>query len=398
MSVSLVGLVARRELVERGRDRSFLVSTVLTLLVVVALAVIPTFVGGTDRYDVGLADSAGLSAGALRESATALDVRVRVHESDRATAERAVRGGDLSAALVAPGEVVVRTELDGVLRAVLDGADATARGRASLTAAGLDPAAVGAALQVPPLRVLVQSPRDADATTRERIARVGTFVLYIQLVGYGLWVGLGVVEEKSSRVVEVLLAAVPARTLLAGKVLGIGLLGLAQLLAIGVVGLTAATLAGSVHLGAAAAYPIALVVGWFLLGYAFYATAMAAMAARVSRQEDLQNVTAPFTLLLVASFFGSLYAMDSPDSTAARVLAVVPPFSALVSPPRVAVGDAALWEVGLAVVLMLLAVAGLVVVAGRLYEGAVLRTGGRVGLREAWRAGAPSPRPGAVRQ
>ena len=386
---SLVRLIARRELVERGRDRSFLVSTVITLLVVVGLAVVPQLVGGgPDRFDVGVTSAAGVDADALQAGGRALDLRVDVRETDPAAAQRQVRDGDLDAALLAPGQVVVDRELDPVLRAVLEQVDGAARGQARLAAAGLDPAAVSTALAVPPLQVQAQEPRSDAATTREGIARVGTFVLYFQLIGYGFWVALGVVEEKSSRVVEVLLATVPARTLLAGKVLGIGLLGLLQLVLIAVVGLVAATASGAVELGASAAYPIALVLGWFVLGFAFYATAMAGMAARVSRQEDLQNVTGPFTLLLVLSFFGSLYATSNPDSLVTRVLSVAPPFSALVNPPRMAIGDAALWEVGLAVLLMLAAVCGLVVVAGRLYEGSVLRTGSKVGLRDAWRAGA----------
>lgn len=387
--MSLVLLVAKRELVTRGRDRGFLVSTVVTLLIVVALAVVPQLVGGgSDRYDVGLTGDSGVSAGAVRAAAAPADVSVRTRQGDRAALEQAVRDGDLDAALVAPGRVVVHQDLDDVLRAVLASADAAQRGQQRLTAAGLDPSAVTRALQVPPLQVTAQDPRDADATAREGIARIGTFVLYFQLIGYGLWVALGVVEEKSSRVVEVLLATISARTLLAGKVLGIGLLGLLQLVAIAAVGLVAGAASGAVELSADAVGPVALVFGWFLLGYAFYSMAMAGMAARVSRQEDLQNVTGPFTLLLVASFFVSLYATDHPDAIASRVLAVVPPISALVNPPRVAIGDAAAWEVPLAVVLMVAAVLALVVLAGRLYEGAVLRTGSRVGIRDAWRAGA----------
>ncbi len=197
---------------------------------------------------------------------------------------------------------------------------------------------------------------------------------------------------------EVLLATVRARTLLAGKVLGIGLLGLAQLLLVRCRrARRRPPRSGRCTWAGSAVAPVVLVLAWFLLGFAFYATAMAGMAARVSRQEDLQNVTGPFTLLLVGSFFGSLYATSHPDAVLSRVLAVVPPFSALVNPPRVAVGDAAAWEVALAVVLMVAAVLGLVRVAGRLYEGAVLRTGGRVGLRDAWRAGGRSDRPQGAR-
>jgi ABC-2 type transport system permease protein len=90
-------------------------------------------------------------------------------------------------------------------------------------------------------------------------------------------------------------------------------------------------------------------------------------------------------MLVLVSFFASFYVSDSPDSTAGRVLGVLPPFSALVAPVRAAGGSAAWWEAPLAVALMLLAIAGLVVLAARVYEGSVLRMGGTVGLREALR-------------
>ncbi len=92
------------------------------------------------------------------------------------------------------------------------------------------------------------------------IAFVGTILLYGQILGYGFWVALGVVEEKSSRVVEVLLSTIPARALLAGKVIGIGLLGLLQLVLIAVIGLVAASLTGTIELDANAMYPVVLVL------------------------------------------------------------------------------------------------------------------------------------------
>ena len=229
-------------------------------------------------------------------------------------------------------------------------------------------------------------PPDTEAETRARIAFAGTFVLYGQLIGYGFWVATGIVEEKSSRVVELLLATVTPRALLAGKVLGIGMLALAQLLLLALVGLSAAVLVGILDVGAEAVQPVLVVLGWFVLGFGFYACLFALGAARVSRQEDLQSVTTPATMLVLGSFFAALYVNGSPDSTAGRVLGLLPPFSALVSPVRTASGEAAWWEPPLAVGLMLLALAGLVALAARVYEGSVLRMGGTVPLREAWRS------------
>ena len=382
---STVRLVARREVVERSREKSFLVSTGLTLLIVLGVVLVPPALGLGDppTYRVAFAEQAQDQADAARAAAEQLDVDLEVVEAPAAARDR-LADGDLDALLEAD-RIVVDEELDPELEQVLQSANRQVRATEALGEAGLDPAAVARAQAVPALPVDAVDPPDPDADARRAIVSVGTFVLYGQLIGYGFWVATGIVEEKSSRVVEVLLATVRPRALLAGKVLGIGLLALGQLLLIAVLGVGASAAAGVIDVGSAAIEPVLLLLGWFVLGFAFYACLFAAGAARVSRQEDLQSVTTPGTLLVLVSFFASFYVSDSPDSTAARVLGILPPFSALVAPVREAGGSAAWWEAPLAVALMLLAVAGLVVLAARVYEGSVLRMGGTVGLREALR-------------
>ncbi|MGN6244074.1 MAG: ABC transporter permease [Motilibacteraceae bacterium] len=377
-------LVARRELRSRLRDRSFLVSTGITLLIVVAVAVVPAALGlGRTKFSVAFTPAAAPLAAPSEALAHQLDVSLRVEDAP-ANPEQAVRDGDLDA-FVTADRIVVHKELDPQLGTILQTAARQAATQRQLAADGLSAAQMAALAQLPTPAVDALQPKDPKADTRRGIATVGAFLLYGQLLGYGFWVALGVVEEKSSRVVEVLLATVRPRALLTGKVLGVGALGLVQLLAVAVVGLVAGSASGAIDLTADAVYPVALVLAWFVLGYAFYACAFAAAAARVSRQEDLNSVTTPMTMLVLVSFLATFYVSSSPDSPAARVLAVVPPFSALVNPVRIAGGDASWWELPLAVLLMLGAVVGLVVVGARLYEGAVLRMGGTVSLRDAWR-------------
>ena len=213
----------------------------------------------------------------------------------------------------------------------------------------------------------------------------GARVLYGQLLGYGFWVASGVVEEKSSRVVEVLLATIRPRQLLLGKVLGIGALGLVQLVALAVVGLGLAVALGSLTWSADLGVAILTSFAWFLLGFTFYAAGYAAGAARVSRQEDLQNVVTPLNLMAIASFFGSIIAINAGDSVWVQVFSVIPPFSALMQPSLIAAGDSSPALVVLAVVLMLVAIAGMVVLAARVYERSVLRTGSPITLRESLR-------------
>jgi ABC-2 type transport system permease protein len=384
-----VRLVARREFRERARDRSFLVSTGLTILIVAAVVVLPRLLGlGETTYRVAvLGSGADAVARAAAEQAQLADVSLDVVDgADRSAAERAVAGGDLDAVVDGP-DVVVERELDPALSAVLENARRSVVGDEQLRSAGLDPAAVRSALTVEPLRLRTLDPQAAQSSERSGIAFLGSLVLYGQLLGYGFWVALGVVEEKSSRVVELLLSAIPARALLAGKVLGIGALGLLQLLATAVVGVSVAVAVGTIELSSTVLEPVAVVLGWFVLGFLFYSCVMAAAAARVSRQEELQNATTPVSMLALVSFFATFYVANEPASTATQVLSVVPPFSALTMPVRIASGEAAAWEAPVAVALMLGVVAVLVVVAGRVYEGAVLRMGSRVPLREAWRGG-----------
>jgi ABC-2 type transport system permease protein len=384
-----VVLVARREFMQRARDRSFFVSTAITIGIIVLVVVFPRALNfGADEYQVAFAGPDGAAVQAVaRTQAELADVDLTVVEvADANEAEALVREGKLDAYLDGDS-VVVERDLPSSLRAVLENAHSAVSGTRALEEAGIDPEQVTSALDTARLGLVTLDPEADERTTRGGIAFIGALVLYGQLLGYGFWVALGVVEEKSSRVVEVLLSAIPARALLAGKVLGIGLLGLTQLLVISIAAVGAATLAGSLALEASMLQPIGLVLGWFVLGYVAYACLSAAAAARVSRQEELQNATTPLTMLAMVSFFASFYVFFNPGGAGPTVVSLIPPVSALAMPIRMARGDAAPWEVGLALVLMVGLIVGLVVVAGRVYEGAVLRMGAKVPLAEAWRSG-----------
>jgi ABC-2 type transport system permease protein len=378
-----VRLVARREFGERIRERSFLISTVVTVLILSAVIVLPKLFGGesTARVAFGGPDAAAV-ASAAQSQATAAGLDLQVVDSSTNPRQQAL-DGDITA-YVGDTEVVSKDPLDAALASVLESAHRQVLGSKALAAQGIDPGKVATALDVPPLQTVTSASSDPRSNQRRTVAFVATVVLYGQIIGYGFWVATGVVEEKSSRVIEVLLATIRPRVLLTGKILGIGLLGLVQLAVLGLVGLTVGRLTGGITVDAETLGVVGIAFAWFLLGYAFFASVFAAAAARVSRQEDVQNVTTPITMVLAASFFAGIYASNAPTSTATAVLSIVPPFSALVSPPRVAAGAAPLWQQALSVTLMLLAIVALVRVAARLYEGAVLRTGARVSLRDAW--------------
>lgn len=382
-----VALIARREIVERTRERAFKISTGITLLVVVGVIVaIKVFGGGPTTYDVGVGPGQQAVADAMVAQVAQTDTEIELTElPNAAAAEKQLDDGDLDLALV-DGKLVVNKDLSGDLRSLASYASQQVQAQQTLGDAGVDGATIGKALSPTPPTVQTLQEVDPDSDARQAVAFIAVILLYGQLISYGITVANGVVEEKSTRVVEILLATVRPRRLLAGKVLGVGAIGLAQLLLIAAVGIGTGLATGAFSLGGGVLGIIAQVLVWFVLGYTFYAVLYAAGGATVSRQEDLPNATNLLTFLVVGSFFAAIYASNAADSTVATVLSYVPPFSALVMPIRYAAGDSAWWEVLVSMGLLVVVTAALLSLAARIYENAVLRTGAPTGWRKALRS------------
>jgi ABC-2 type transport system permease protein len=378
--------VARRELTERLRDKSFWVSSVITLVILGVVLFLPKIIGGDSTFKVAYAGAnADAVATAVQTRADELNVKLeRTNVANEAAARAAISDGDLDAYVTADS-VVVKEKLDDQLAVAVQGAHRDLTATERLQQEGLDPAEVQAAQNVAPLQVDALDPADPRAEQRGQIAFVGSIVLYGQLIGYCMWVAFGIVEEKASRVVELILSAIPTRALLAGKIIGIGLLGFLQLFLFAAFGLAVGNTTGMLDVNTDLLVPVAFVFLWFILGYAFYSSVFAASAARVSRQEELQNVIGPANMLIFVSFFATFYVNSNPDTLIARLLSIIPPFSALCAPVRMASGDAPAWEIGLALVLMLAAISALIILGARIYEGAILRMGAKISLLDAWR-------------
>jgi ABC-2 type transport system permease protein len=182
----------------------------------------------------------------------------------------------------------------------------------------------------------------------------------------------------------------PARNLLAGKIAGIGLLGLGQIVATAIVALVAASLVDSFDVPAVRGSVLAWAVVWFVLGYGLYATVFGTLGSLASRTEDASSVTGPVSILLVLGFLVSFAAIGSADTTWAQLVSWFPITAPLAMPNRIAMGVATWWDPLVAVFLTLATIAGLVVLGGRIYTRAILHTGATLSLGEAWR-GAPLP-------
>ena len=381
-------IVARREFVERARDRGFQVSTAITLLLLVGVIVVSAAFNRPTSFDLVVVGAGSeVLGGEVRVAADALGFEVEVLPlPDRAEAERAVDAGDADAALVNGDAIVVRDEPPEQLVGLIQAVSLRERSRQALVAAGLSDDQVDAALLQRPLPVEALEPVDARRSESATVAFVGVLLLYGQLFAYGYWVAAGVVEEKSSRVVEVLLATLRPSHLLRGKILGIGLLGLLQLLLIGLVALFASNAVGSLEFPTGAIATMGVVLVWFVLGFFFYAGLFAVAGSIVSRQEDLQTTMTPLTILIIASFIIGLSATGDPDSTLAVVASLLPFSSPLVMPTRIVLGDAAPWEVVASLVISVASTAALIPIATKVYSRALLRPG-RVRIRQVLRAG-----------
>jgi ABC-2 type transport system permease protein len=197
----------------------------------------------------------------------------------------------------------------------------------------------------------------------------------------------GVVEEKQSRVVEVILSTVRPRNLLIGKVLGIGILALAQLAVLVVAGLIAVQISGRLTLPPTTIGAVVQLLTWFILGFALYSTTMGFLGSLASRVEDASNASLPVTMTATACYLASiLLVTQDPDGLLARVMTFFPPAAPMVVPLRTALGAIEPWEVVLSIALMVVSIWILFVVGARVYAGAVLQVGGRMKLRDAWRA------------
>ena len=274
--------------------------------------------------------------------------------------------------------------MDTRLEQVVGSAWQASRAAQQATAFGLSDADVAKVLNPAPLHAVVIVP-DAGGTEVGRL--VGTLtaiLLFISVSTFGSYVLTGVVEEKTSAVVEILLAQVRAHQLLAGKVIGIGLVALLQFATAIAAGVAALRISGATVPGAVwVALPTTLF--WFVTGFLLYSTLFALAGSFVSRQEEAQAAAAPISMVFLAAYLVVFTVGANPGGTVATVLSLLPPFAPLLMPLRMASGVAPWWQVVLAAVLLLATVYGVLRAAGGVYARTLLHRGSRVSWKQALR-------------
>ena len=386
-----IWIVALREIRERGGSRAYRISTVAGILLVVALVLIPSLSNHSKTYRIGLTGvvaSGTVNALEAQTKAVGHDLRVTRYAT-LGEGERAVRDKKIDVLLVDGTRLEWRTRSDSALTAVVAVAIQTVHIRAQATRLGITPDQLSRLLV--PVTLTSQTLGTAQTTDKEAttVGFIAVGLMYVAISFYAGFVLTGVVQEKASRVAEVLLARMPAHEILTGKVLGIGAVGLAQLAVIGIAAVVTVAAAGGANAPSIPADVLAWTCLWFVLGYLFYSVLYAALGATTSRIEDAQSAIAPVTGLLLLSYLGVIYAEENPDAAVTVVLSYFPPTAPVVMTYRVAVHAVPGWQLFTSAVLMVLIMWALIRVAGEVYSGALLRFGARVPLRELVR---PFPR------
>ncbi|MEA3501976.1 MAG: ABC transporter permease [Actinomycetota bacterium] len=386
-----VFLLAKREFLERVRSKPFIITMALLATAILAIGPAINMLSGEDEAtNIGLTgdEPAGIEQ-EIHAQATLFDVEIEIDRFPTlGDAEQALTDGDIAVVLVDGSEIVFHTDVSARLTALLHGAVDTTVKTEALKELDLSDSEIAAVIEPIPIEVTTLDEEDVEDEASRGAAFVGAILLYMSIIMFGQFVAMGTVEEKQNRVVEVILSRVRPWQVLVGKVLGIGLLGLLQLSVFVGAAYVTAQLADLPDIDVAAiGLPIiASLLFWFVLGYTFYAFLYAAVGSTVSRQEDLQGALMLPIGLILPGYLLAIYAAEKPDAPLPTVASWMPPWAPFVMPVRIASGVAQPWEIALAIIGTVLGAIALVWIGSRVYSGALLRTGGRVKLREAWDA------------
>jgi len=432
--------VARREFVTRTSTRSFLISTIILVGAAVLIGLAPVVIGYIDRNST---TKVAVYVGATEvhgDPIASLDVLLNAQNAGTGAAgqagERKSKAYTVVPAATAAGGLAevrngkagafidVERDATGDLAFTIYGNDPVGSRTPELIRqattsiaiqdrlgrAGLTPAQQANLFAPPSVVIRSADPNKTGSAAAGMTQEITNFAvvfglvifLFMAIILYGTWVAMSVVEEKSSRVMEIILGAATPFELLFGKVLGVGAAALLQYVAIlgaAVVTLLLEGQIASIVLGETAGglklpaglTPAVLVIFsvFFVLGFLLYAVLFAAAGSLVSRQEDVNQVITPMTLIATAGYLISLYAtIGFIDLNAPWVILLswVPFLSPYMILARVNAGTVGPAEVILAIVLLIVAIVGAAWVASRIYQAGVLMYGQRPSIRGMWKA------------
>lgn len=350
-------LVAEREVVTTARTRSFQISTAILLLAVLASILVSGFVAGRDSTTtVAVADGLEqVEAGGVPLSAVEGLELVPLEGRD-------------------PADVLAEEDVSAVVVG-----DTTHPTGVRIIAETDAPVMLVALFTVEP-QVELLDPPQVDDGARYLVSFGFGFVFLLSATGFGSMIAQNTVQEKQSRIVEILLATVPPRALLGGKIIGNSVLAVGQTAALAAVAVLGLALTGQSELLSALGAPVVWFVGFFVVGFVLLAGIFAASASLVSRQEDVGAVMGPAMMLTMTPYFLVILLNDNP--VAMMIMSYVPFSAPVAMPTRLFLGEATWWEPLVALVLLVAAAAVVIAIGAKIYERSLLRVGPRARLRE----------------
>jgi ABC-2 type transport system permease protein len=397
--------VARREYLERVRSKAFLVSTILgpTLLASFMLAPILLARQRGRPLRVAILDASGALGGEVGQSLARRKVSGQERfvvepppagtlEEARARLQERVVQGDLDGYLFLPRDALDRSAAEYYGKNVSNMMDLELMNKAveealvsrRLSSEGLDPQRVRSltrAVDIKKVRLTARGARE-DRGASFLLSLVLMMLLYTTLAVWGAAVMNGVIEEKTNRVVEVVVASLPASRLFAGKLLGVGAAGLTQFL-IWAACLAAISAVGAAGIGDVGALPelspllLVAFVLFFLLGYFLYGSMYASIGAAVNTTQEAQSLVFPVMMPLILSVVFYPMVLSAPDSPLSVILSLVPFFAPLLMFLRMTAVSPPAWQVALSMLLMLATIAGITWAASRIYRVGILMYGKR---------------------
>ena len=433
-----IGLITGREYMNRVRQRSFIISTIIILVLVVIAAFVPTIFQyiaskSNSQTKVSVINNAG-TVGSLSGNTLTNYISTNLNGSQAQTSLTSGQStsgkAPFTISSATPDELnTLKQELKNGKLDVLLVLDRTANQDLSFTyyttssnsnnqaqvqalasqlsfldrasRLGLTPTQTNSLFTPPTFNIVDTAPSSdtrsaGDILAASIISYVGIVLIFMSVYMYGIGVAMGVAEEKSSRIMEILVNAATPFQLMVGKILGIGAAGLTQMaafVAVGIaalliqtpiknalIGTTSSTL--SFNITGTAITLLVLLLVYFILGFLLYASLFGAMGALVKRQDEVQNVVQPVSWLFMIGYFISFFGIANSNATWVRIVSYIPFWTPTTMLMRIGAGPVSPWEIALTIGLMIVAVLVCMFISARIYRFGVLMYGQKPGLRQ----------------
>ncbi len=381
------------------KTKSFLITTAITLILVIALTnlttIIETFSGEDEKTEVAVIDQSSSLLPVIQEAIQTMneDVKLISFEDSEESAKKEVEEGNYSGLLIVDVDssklpvatyytmdIAESSLSDNLLNSIQLVKNQLAANQLNLTNEQL--VKLNEPVSFEKIALVKDAKTEEELSQARGLVYILLFLIYFAVVLYSGMIATEVATEKSSRVMEILISSVSPIKHMFAKILGVGLLSLTQLALLMIVGyfsLTSNDSMGSMEgfLGFSEV-PVSTIIYaaiFFILGYFLYATLAALLGSLVSRIEDVQQMITPMTLLIVAGFMIAMFGLSAPDNTFVTITSYIPFFTPMLMFMRVGMLNLAFWEPILGIIILVATIMILAIFGARVYKGGVLMYG-----------------------